>query len=342
MNITTENKIIGITMGDPAGIGPEIILKYYQENKSIYNIVVIGHFLTFENINKRLKLDIKFNVIDELDFDKLDYNSLNLIEIGNDIGIVPEIGKISNIAGELSFRSIIKAINLAIENKICAVVTAPINKKCLNSTGYKFSGHTEIFSYYTNTRKYCMMLASNKLKVAHVTTHCSLHDAINKINDERVLDVILLLNDALKKFGFSQPRIGVAGLNPHAGEDGLFGNEDKIKILPAVLKAKSMNINVDGPLPADSLFPLATGGKYDGCVAIYHDQGHIPFKLLDFKWDENTGIMTGMEGVNITLGLPIIRTSVDHGTAYEIAGKGLANYNALKKAIEYAYMLSEN
>lgn len=343
MNNDLKNKIIGITMGDPAGIGPEIILKYYLENNNFDKpVVVIGHYPSFENISKRLGINVRFNVLNELIINKLKNDSLNIIEIGADISEIPEQGKISEIAGELSFRSIKKAIDLALENKISAVVTAPINKKCLNISGYNFSGHTEIFAHYTGTKKYCMLLASEKLKVAHVTTHVSLSDAIKKITDERVFEVIILLYEALKKFGINNPKIGVSGLNPHAGEDGMFGNEDITIILSAVQKAKLLNINVEGPLPADALFPLAVGGKYDGCVAMYHDQGHIPFKLLDFKWDEKIGKMMGMEGVNITLGLPIIRTSVDHGTAYEIAGKGLANHNALKKAIEYAVMLSNN
>lgn len=342
MEINIKNKVIGITMGDPAGIGPEIILKYYLENNNGNLIVVIGHYLTFENISKRLGYNVKFNVLNEFLLNKFKYDSLNIIEIGNDINEVAELGRISKIAGELSFRSIKKAIELALENKISAVVTAPINKRCLNVSGYNFSGHTEIFAHYTGAKKYCMLLASEKLKVAHVTTHVSLSDAINKINEERVFDVIIMLYEALKKFGVNNPKIGVAGLNPHAGEDGLFGNEDQNKILPAVQKAKSQNIDVEGPLPADALFPLAVGGKYDGCVAMYHDQGHIPFKLLDFKWNDQMKRMMGMEGVNITLGLPIIRTSVDHGTAYEIVGNGIANPNALKKAIDYALILSNN
>jgi len=346
MIIDSENMIIGITMGDPAGIGPEIIVKYYSEkSNSNPNIItfVLGHYLTFKNIINKIGLNnLKINVLDEFNVNKFEKDCVNLIEIGNDINIIPEFGKISEIAGELSFRSIKKAIELALEDKINAVVTAPINKRCLNLSGYNFSGHTEIFAYYTNTKKYCMLLASDKLKVAHVTTHVSLSDAIKKINKERIIDVIILLHEALKKFGFNEPKIGVAGLNPHAGEDGLFGNEEQFNILPAIQEAKSMNINVEGPLPADTLFPLAAGGKFDGCVAMYHDQGHIPFKLLDFQWDEKSNKMIGMEGVNITLGLPFVRTSVDHGTAYEIAGKGIANHNALKKAIEYAIMLSSN
>jgi 4-hydroxythreonine-4-phosphate dehydrogenase len=187
-----------------------------------------------------------------------------------------------------------------------------------------------------------MLLADEKLKVIHVSTHVSLRKACDLARKSRIVDVISILNEALLKLGIENPRIGVAGLNPHAGDEGLFGDEEKNEILPAIKSAQEQGIIADGPIPPDTLFALAVGGKYDGCVAMYHDQGHIPFKLTGFEWDQKKGVMKSVKGVNITLGLPIIRTSVDHGTAFEIAGKGIASPDALLFAIEYAVKLFTN
>jgi len=215
----------------------------------------------------------------------------------------------------------------------------PINKGAINAAGHHFSGHTEIYAHYTNSPKYAMLLADEKIKVIHVSTHVSLRKACDLVKKERVLETIHLLNDGLKMIGYKSPRIGVAGLNPHAGDGGLFGDEEMLEILPAIEIAKKEGIIVEGPFPPDTLFALANGGRFDGCVAMYHDQGHIPFKLAGFVWDEESGSMKSVRGVNITLGLPIIRTSVDHGTAFEIAGKGIASPDALLFAIEYALKL---
>ncbi len=343
-NNSLNKPLIAITMGDPGGIGPEIILKTLNDNVfiDICNLLIIGHLPTIEFYNNLLGFNMKINILNAPNVNDYKNNMINIIEIGNDIKDLPEIGKISMMGGVLSFKSIEKAIELAMEKNIDAIVTAPINKECLNKAGYNYSGHTEIFAKLTGCKNYCMLLASDRLKIAHVTTHIALKTVFDKISVNRIVDVIVLLNEFLIKIGLNYPLIGVAGINPHAGENGLFGNEESTFIIPAIEKAKEKGINIDGPIPPDSLFPLAAGGRYHGCVAMYHDQGHIPFKMLDFKWNENTKKMEGMEGVNITLGLPIIRTSVDHGTAYEIAGKGIANHNALKKAIHYAIKLSTN
>jgi 4-hydroxythreonine-4-phosphate dehydrogenase len=218
-------------------------------------------------------------------------------------------------------------------------VTNPIHKGAINAAGHHFSGHTEIYAQYTNSPKYAMLLADKKIKVIHVSTHVSLRKACDLVKKERVIETIRLLNDGLKMIGIEQPRIGVAGLNPHAGDGGLFGDEEMLEIVPAIEMAKSEGIIAEGPFPPDTLFALANGGRFDGCVAMYHDQGHIPFKLAGFQWDEESGSMKSVKGVNITLGLPIIRTSVDHGTAFEIAGKGIASPDALVYAIEYAIKL---
>jgi 4-hydroxythreonine-4-phosphate dehydrogenase len=199
-----------------------------------------------------------------------------------------------------------------------------------------FAGHTEIFAKYTSTDDYAMLLVCDQLKVIHVTTHVSLRGACDQIDRDRVLSRIRLLNTGLRKLGYIEPRIGVAGLNPHAGDEGLFGDEEIKSIQPAVEAAVREGIRAEGPIPPDTLFPKALGRHYDGCVAMYHDQGHIPFKMAGFSWDEETQSMNSVIGVNVTLGLPIIRTSVDHGTGFDIAGKGVASEQAMKDAIHLA------
>ncbi|MGW8315853.1 MAG: PdxA family dehydrogenase, partial [Bacteroidales bacterium] len=226
--------------------------------------------------------------------------------------------------------------------EICidATVTGPIHKKAINEAGYRFAGHTEIFAEYTSTADYAMLLVSEKLRIIHVTTHVSLREACDLIEPSRVLSRIRLLNGGLKQLGFEDPKIGVAGLNPHAGDEGLFGDEEIRSIAPAVESAREEGIRVEGPVPPDTLFAKALGKHYDGCVAMYHDQGHIPFKLAGFDWNEKTQTMDSVSGVNVTLGLPIIRTSVDHGTGFDIAGMGRASEQAMVDAIELAIRMS--
>jgi 4-hydroxythreonine-4-phosphate dehydrogenase len=225
------------------------------------------------------------------------------------------------------------------EGRVDGTVTCPIHKEAIHAAGHHFSGHTEIYAHFTHTGKYAMLLADDHLRVVHVSTHVSLRRACDLVKKERILDVISLMDDALKKLGIPNPRIGVAGLNPHSGEHGLFGNEEAEEIIPAICEAGGKGILASGPVPPDSLFAQAKGGHYDGCVAMYHDQGHIPFKYSGFEWDELTGTMKTIKGVNVTLGLPIIRTSVDHGTAFEIAGKGTASPDALFNAVSFAVKL---
>jgi 4-hydroxythreonine-4-phosphate dehydrogenase len=249
-------------------------------------------------------------------------------------------GQISAMAGEASFASVKKVIDLAMAGEVDATVTGPINKKSINEAGHHFAGHTEIYAHYTNTPKYAMLLVEDNLKVIHVSTHVSLRKACDLVKKARILEVIELLHNGLNSLGETNLKIGVAGLNPHAGDSGLFGTEDDQEILPAVEEAKRLGYNVEGPVPPDTLFAKAATGAYGGVVAMYHDQGHIPFKLSGFKWDPEKKQMESVKGVNITLGLPIIRTSVDHGTAFEIAGKGIASPDAMLLAIESAVQLS--
>ena len=217
-----------------------------------------------------------------------------------------------------------------------------INKESLHMAGHFYSGHTEIFAEYTNTKKYAMLLTSKSLRVIHVTTHVPLRQACEMIKKDRLLNVIKIADDAMKSIGIKKPRIAVAGLNPHASENGLFGDEEAKEIIPAVKEAQEQGFNVEGPIPPDTVFVKAMGGQYDIVVAMYHDQGHIPLKLSGFKLNPKTGQYVSMSGVNCTLGLPIIRTSVDHGTAFGKAGEGRANEESMIDAIDIAILMAEN
>jgi 4-hydroxythreonine-4-phosphate dehydrogenase len=336
--------ILAITMGDPAGIGPEIAAKAFLSDKvrQCCCPILIGNSFIMQEALKITKTDLTINSISDISQAKFEPGILNIYEISIDNPEKIKKGKISAEAGELAFQAVKKAIDLAIQGEVDGTVTGPINKESINLAGHHFSGHTEIYAHYTNTKKYAMLLADGNFRVIHVTTHVPLRQACDLIKKERVLDVIILMNNALKELGINNPRIGVAGLNPHAGDGGLFGQEEMEEIAPAIAEAKKAGIQADGPVPPDTLFALANGGKFDGCVAMYHDQGHIPFKVLGFHWDQQKNTMKSVQGVNITLGLPIIRTSVDHGTAFEIAGKGIASPDALINAIEYAVKLSKN
>jgi len=331
-------------MGDPASIGPEIAIKALLTDKvtGICRPVVVGDAGVLEQAARRLGLladvrgvsrvaDAVFQpgVIDVLDMKTVDLSSLVM-------------GEVSAMAGHAAFEAVRKVIELALVGEIDATVTGPINKKSINDAGHHFAGHTEIYAHYTNTAKYGMLLVEENLKVIHVSTHVSLRQACDLVKKERVLAVIGLLKDGLISLGEENLKIGVAGLNPHAGDSGLFGTEDEMEILPAVLEARELGYDVDGPVPPDTLFAKAATGHYGGVVAMYHDQGHIPFKLNGFKWNAERQRMDSVKGVNITMGLPIIRTSVDHGTAFEIAGKGIASADAMVLAIEAAVQLRKN
>lgn len=326
---------IGITMGDPAGVGPEIILKAFKDNhfKDTNRIIIVGDLEVLKKVNQKLNFSVSFNELNNKLNDlnnNYQKNKLNIVNLNNvDIEKLTP-GKVNENAGKAAVEFVLKGIDLAMDKKIDAVVTAPINKKAIQTAGFKYPGHTEIFAEKTGTKDYAMMLYSDKLNVAHVSTHVSLLDACKTLKKERVEKVIELANSSLKNLGIENPRIAVAGLNPHAGEKGLFGEEEINEIKPAVDTAKEKNINAFGPIPPDTVFVKAVNGKYDIVVVMYHDQGHIPVKLLGFD-----------SGVNVTLGLPIIRTSVDHGTAFDIAWQGKAYDTSLVKAVEVAEKMAE-
>lgn len=336
--------IIGISMGDPAGIGPEICVKALSD-AHVYDRckpVVIGDAEVMRQAVSFLNSEIKIHAVSKVQSAGFEYGTIDVIDLKNtDLSLLKH-GEVSAMAGNAAFEAVREIINLALSKEIDATVTAPINKASIHSAGHKFSGHTEIYAHFTNTAKFAMLLADEQLRVIHATTHVSLRRACDLCKKERILEVISLLNDACVQFGIPCPVIAVAGLNPHAGEDGLFGDEEINEIIPAIEEARKAGFRVEGPIPPDTMFVKAVQGKYDGCVAMYHDQGHIPFKLEGFKWDNEKQTMKSVKGVNITLGLPIIRTSVDHGTAFEIAGRGIASPDAMLVAIDYAILMSKN
>ena len=331
--------IIAITMGDPAGVGPEITVKALRDPEVYERCkpLVIGdreileracRLVGGEEVKVRPVSDPAQGLYQAGTIDLLDMNLLTPQDF--------QLGKVSAQAGDAAFQYVKKAIELAMENKVDATVTNPLNKEALNLAGHHFSGHTEIYAHFTGTQHYTMMLAHKDLRVVHVSTHVSLREACDRVKKDRVLEVIRIADKACRDMGIPQPRVGVAGLNPHCGEGGLFGQEELREIAPAIEQARQEGIDAQGPVPADTVFSKAQGGWYDIVVAMYHDQGHIPLKVVGFVYDKAQGQWSAVEGVNITLGLPIIRTSVDHGTAFDQAGTGKANELSLKNAIEYA------
>jgi len=319
--------IIAITMGDPSGIGPEIILKTFAGGRiSDMNLVVIGDLNVMEAARKQLGFNnIVIEKVSTLEnFKKRPFHvnvwDMNLLKMSDF-----KIGSISSLTGDASFRYIEESINLANNGKIAAVVTAPISKEAIAMAGHSFAGHTEIFAQYTGGKNYAMLLYDKKLSVIHVSTHISMAEAVSSLTQERIEDVIRMADSSMKKITGNRPKIAVAGLNPHAGESGLFGNQEIQVITPAIEKMTALGINVSGPYSPDTVFLKASKGYFDIVVAMYHDQGHIPVKMLGFE-----------SGVNVTVGLPVIRTSVDHGTAFDIAWKGIASNESMVNAIKLA------
>lgn len=309
------SNIIGITMGDPCGVGPEITVRALAEMSEQDRAAtrIYGNLKTLEAARDALgvSLDLTPFVMD--------------IEIE---GAPLPWGQLSKTAGDAAFRFIEKAVQDALSGDIGCIVTAPINKEALNLAGHHYDGHTGMLRHLTNSSAAYMLLASDRLKVIHVSTHVALQEAIRRATTERVLATIRAGNAHLKRIGYDNPRIAVAGINPHCGENGLFGTEDDDQIVPAVAAARSEGINVEGPISADTVFHRAYTGAFDLVVAQYHDQGHIPIKLVAFD-----------TAVNVSVELPIDRTSVDHGTAFDIAGKGIANHGNMNSAIAYARKL---
>lgn len=341
----SEKLKIGITMGDPASIGPEITVRAFAD-KALYEMcspVVIGDADVMAEAVKIVgKPEIRINSIDKISDAKFEYGTIDvydmkLVDLSNF-----ERGTVSVISGEAAFQYVKTVIELALAGEVDATVTNALNKEAINLAGHHYSGHTEIYADLTKTSKYSMMLAHENLRVVHVSTHVSLRKACDLVKKERVLEVIRIANNACRALGIENPKVGVAGLNPHSGENGLFGDEEILEIIPAINQAKQEGIIVEGPIPPDTIFSKAKGGMYDIVVAMYHDQGHIPLKVLGFVYNQKEQKWDAVSGVNITLGLPIIRVSVDHGTAFDQAGKGTASELSLRNAIEYSILLANS
>jgi 4-hydroxythreonine-4-phosphate dehydrogenase len=323
--------LVAVTMGDPAGVGPEIIAKTFAdpdfrvENRAL----VVGDAPRLQRAADLLGLELRANVVADPEEAGFEEGTVDVVQVGE----LPEdlpFGELDARAGAAAFEYVERAIELARGGRVAAIATAPLNKEAMHLGGYRYPGHTEILAELTGTQDYAMMLVTPELKVIHVSTHVALREAVERATEERELAVIRLAHESLRKLGVERPRIAVAGLNPHAGEHGLFGNEDADRIEPAVERAKEDGIDASGPHAPDTVMMRARRGEFDIVVVQYHDQGHIPIKLMGFD-----------TGVNVTVGLPFFRTSVDHGTAFDIAGTGEADHHSLRAALDLARELAE-
>ena len=349
--------ILGITMGDPFGNGPEITVKAMAD-KSIYDRcrpVVIGDVSSMEYAVKAAKvvsgLDMKIRPIHDIKDANFEYGVIDVYDMGlvkpEDIPGDPADPKpfrlgATAIGGEAAYQYVVKVIQLAMAGEVDATITNALSKEAINMAGHHYSGHTEIYADETKTSKYTMMLAHEDLRVVHVSTHVSLREACDRVKKDRVLDCIRIANAGCKAIGIKEPKIGVAGLNPHCGENGMFGTEEIEETQPAIDAALAEGINIPEkkPTPPDTVFSKALGGWYDIVVVMYHDQGHIPLKVKGFVYNKAEGHWDAVAGVNVTLGLPIIRASVDHGTGFGHAGDGHANELSLVNAMDYGIRMA--
>ena len=321
-------KPIAITMGDACGIGPEICVKLFAEGLPAAAFV-IGDAGALRRAASALGASVTIN---EIAAPAEASNKVNLLDVLS-LSLLPDdlpMGKIDARAGRAAYDYVVKAIELAQANEIGAIVTAPISKEAMKKAGLTYPGHTEILADKSGTSDFAMMLANDELRVILVTIHVALRQAIELVTRERVLRTIHLAHRACRAYGIARPRIAVAGLNPHAGEGGMFGTEDETEIAPAIEDARHQGIDASGPWPGDTIFMRARRGEFDIVVAQYHDQGLIPVKYLGIE-----------QGVNVTIGLPFVRTSVDHGTAFDIAGTGNADHASLRYAFDQAVRLAE-
>jgi 4-hydroxythreonine-4-phosphate dehydrogenase len=333
-----KRPVLGVTMGDPAGVGPEIVARALGEPavRRRSRPVVIGSGAAMQEALQLVKSPLALHLVSALADCRWDEDRIECLDLKNVDMASLRKAAVSAAAGRAAYEYIAAAVRAAQAGEIDAIVTAPINKEALAAAGVPHSGHTEILGALSNTRDFAMLLMGRDLRVIHVTTHVALRRVPDLVTRERVLRTIRLAQQVVTRLGLVTPRIAVAGLNPHAGEDGLFGDEEKLAIIPAIKEARREGITVLGPLPADTLFSRARGGEFDIVVAMYHDQGHIPVKTLGFNYDEAQKRWTGLSGVNVTVGLPFLRVSVDHGTAFDRAWKGVANAEGMVEALEVA------
>jgi 4-hydroxythreonine-4-phosphate dehydrogenase len=329
---TAKRPLLAITMGDPAGIGQEVILKALRQEKVYRQArpLVVGD----ARILQRAQMwvggsPLALEVVSKPEQGSYTVGIVTILDLQNaDPSLIPP-GQVSGMAGKAAVEYVFTACDLAMAGEVDAVVTAPLNKEAMHLGGYKYPGHTELLAERTAAKKVSMLLVGPKLRVVHVSTHVSLQEAIRRVTRTRVREVIEIAQQSCLALGIAKPRIAVAGLNPHASEGGLFGNEEAAEVAPAIADARADGLNVSDPMPPDTIFLRAVKGEFDIVVAMYHDQGHIPMKLLAFD-----------SGVNVSMGLPIIRTSVDHGTAFDIAGTGKAREESMVQAIEVAVQMA--
>jgi len=329
----SERPLLAITMGDPAGVGPEVVLSAVARRRvrEVCRALVVGDGRVLHRAAGFVGRPFRPRVVASVQEASA---PVCLLDVRNaDPAEVP-VGQVNTAAGKAAAQYIEKAVELARAGQVAGIVTAPINKEALHRAGVPYPGHTEMLAALCSVRRVAMMLVHGEMRVSHVTTHVSLREACEVITRERVLSVIRLTNEALQRMGIAQPRIAIAGLNPHAGEGGLFGDEEICEIAPAVESARSEDIHATGPLPPDTVFARHRAGEFDAVVAMVHDHGHIAVKTVGFAGRKGGGLTSA--GVNVTLGLPIIRTSVDHGTAFDIAGKGIADPTSMIEAIVLA------
>ena len=322
-----EKPIIAVTMGDPAGIGPEIVAKSIADKATfdVARCIVIGDKKVMEKAIEIVGADLKVNVVDSPADGDYSYGVLNMIDLDNIDMSRFEYGKINAMCGQAAFDYIKKSIEITMDKQADAVATTPINKESLHAAEVDFIGHTEIFGALTGTDDPLTMFETNGLRVFFLTRHKSLRDMLDDIKKDRIIDYVERCTDALRRLGVKEGTMAVAGLNPHSGEHGLFGWEEVKEIAPAVEELRERGFNVAGPVPADSVFHQAAQGRFNSVLSLYHDQGHIATKTLDFD-----------RTISITNGMPILRTSVDHGTAFDIAGKGIAGAVSMEEAIRLA------
>jgi 4-hydroxythreonine-4-phosphate dehydrogenase len=325
-----DRPFVAITMGDPAGIGPEVTAKALLDEQ-IYagcRPFVVGSVSAIDAALRLAGCDVPTKVAHDLSEVVGDPGAIDVLDIENLDFTAIEYGRVAAVAGKASVEWILKAGELAAAGQVQAVVTAPINKEACSLAGYSDIGHMEIFQSQTGATQVATMLMARQLRVVHLTTHKSIRTVADFVTRENVLAKIVLTDESFKTWGFERPRIGVAALNPHASDGGLLGDEEELQIAPAVEDARSAGIDAIGPVPGDTVFNQAIDGKFDAVLAMYHDQGHIPIKVHDWA-----------KSVSVNLGLPFIRTSVDHGTAFDIAGKGIADHVSMQEAIKTAVSL---
>jgi 4-hydroxythreonine-4-phosphate dehydrogenase len=320
--------ILAITLGDPAGIGPEIILKTLArpEVGQGLRLLVIGDARILRRAGLALGIaDVAIESVRDPQEGSYLPGQITLLDLQNADPLECPFGQLAAPAGRAAVEYVFAACDLVTAGKAAAVVTAPLNKAAMNLAGFAYAGHTELLAQRTGATKVSMLLIGPTMRVVHVSTHVALDEAIRRVTQQRVAEVIEIAHQSCRALGITQPRIAVAGLNPHAGEGGLFGSQEQREIQPAIEAMRARGMIVSDPQPPDTVFLRASKGEFDIVVAMYHDQGHIPIKLLAFD-----------VGVNVSIGLPIIRTSVDHGTAFDIAGKGIAREDSLIAAIQVA------